>query len=536
MNLLQEKNLQVNPKLPTLPKAIICLAIVACAVGGVFYYQYSKNYEKMKAIVNVETIYPHISISEVDVGGLTIDQANNLLRDTLQKPLEEKTLIFQYNNKQWQNHLKDFNAKINYQLLVEQAYSYAKDGTMKERYNKIVELENNPLNFESEYGFDESLINESLLKIAKEVDKQEKNASYKRVNGVFEIADSSTGLKLNIDSTELKVLELVKKRNGGTVDLVVDTVNPKFPKAIFDNATSLIGTFYTNFSGGIGGRNINLLVASQKINGITVYPDEVFSTNDAFGPQTYENGYRDAPVIVNGKLEDGIGGGVCQVSTTLYNAILFSELQIVERVNHSLAVGYVPLGRDATLAGDYIDFKFKNNTKTPLYIESTMQGNKLQVNIYGNQTHSQNRRLEFESVVESIVAPPREIVTKDPNLNEGVRKVITPSKQGHIVKVYKNVYEGNTFVEKILVNKSVYKARAAQVVVGTKKVEKQPAIIQHVTPISNKNDTPVDNNGTSTENIAPTTPQTDPIVEPVITTEEPVLQDNTQENPPLVID
>ncbi len=101
---------------------------------------------------------------------------------------------------------------------------------------------------------------------------------------------------------------------------------------------------------------------------MTLYPGEVFSTNEHYGITSIENGYASAHVIVDNELVDGLGGGVCQISTNLYNAVLRAELEIVERRNHSLPVGYAPIGFDATLANPYIDFKFRNNYDSPILV------------------------------------------------------------------------------------------------------------------------------------------------------------------------
>ena len=208
---------------------------------------------------------------------------------------------------------------------------------------------------------------------------------------------------------------------------------------------------------------------TQKINNCVVYPSEIFSTNDALKPFTFKNGYKNAPVIVGGEIVDDLGGGICQVSTALYNAVLFSELTVTQRQNHSLKVGYVDYGYDATLAGDYIDFKFKNSTKSPILIESIINSNSLTIKIYGAESRSSSRKIKFENALVETIQPPAETIIYTDELKEGEKQIVKQSKKGYRYKLYKIVYENGKQVDKILVNSSYYKSVRGITKVGTKK-------------------------------------------------------------------
>ena len=144
----------------------------------------------------------------------------------------------------------------------------------------------------------------------------------------------------------------------------------------------LIGNYSSQYKGNDENRVQNLRNACSKINGVILYPGEEFSTNAHFNPCTEENGWALAGTIVKGKIEDSVGGGMCQVSSALYDAVLYAELEVTERHNHSMKVGYSPYAFDATLAGDYKDFKFKNNTNKAVYIESYLTSSNVVVNLY----------------------------------------------------------------------------------------------------------------------------------------------------------
>jgi vancomycin resistance protein YoaR len=134
-------------------------------------------------------------------------------------------------------------------------------------------------------------------------------------------------------------------------------------------------------------RTENVKIAAAAVNGVIVLPGEVFSMNKALGPRVASKGYKEAPVIINGTVAPGLAGGICQVTTTVYNAALLYDLEIVERRQHGLAVSYVGAGRDATISGNAIDFKFRNNNKYPIYSSAIIGKSTLTINFYGTNEH-----------------------------------------------------------------------------------------------------------------------------------------------------
>lgn len=149
------------------------------------------------------------------------------------------------------------------------------------------------------------------------------------------------------------------------------------------NAT--LGSFYTNYGGSSANRAANVNNAASKINGKVLAPGEVFSFNDTVGKRSVANGFHEAPEYSNGQTVMGIGGGTCQVSSTLYNAVLYADLSIVSRLNHMFTVGYCPAGQDATVTDSGVDFKFSNNTDYPVKISAVTSGGRLTVSIIGTQ-------------------------------------------------------------------------------------------------------------------------------------------------------
>ncbi len=185
-------------------------------------------------------------------------------------------------------------------------------------------------------------------------------------------------------------------------------------------------------------RSHNLTKAANLINGKMVKSGKEFSFNKTVGPRTLATGFRDAPVIVGNTLEPGLGGGICQVSSTLYNACLLAGLDIVERHNHGLAVSYVPLGLDATVAYGASDFRFKNNTDYPVYIRALAGGGKLSINIYGHLEYKKN--IVTSHVVDEII--PFEYRDEiDPEMKTGESRVDHKGFPGYVVRSFRAYYD-----------------------------------------------------------------------------------------------
>lgn len=147
-----------------------------------------------------------------------------------------------------------------------------------------------------------------------------------------------------------------------------------------------LATFSTHYPASNTNRTTNLRLAAKKINGTVIMPGETFSYNKVVGPRTRAAGYKNAAIYENGGVTDGLGGGICQITTTLYNAVVFSNLEIVSRQNHSFVPSYVTGGRDATVVYGAIDFKFKNNRNYPVKIRASVSGGIATVSIYGLKT------------------------------------------------------------------------------------------------------------------------------------------------------
>ena len=310
--------------------------------------------------------------------------------------------------------------------------------------------------------------------IADKINVDAKDAGLKRMNGQFVVTPAQTGYKIDKETILSQVYDLIDSRDfGKEVIFDINVTEPKHKDADVNGITGIIGTYSSPYTGGDDNRIQNLRNGCAKINGVVIYPGEEFSTNAHFNPCTEANGWASAGTIVNGKIEDSIGGGMCQVSSALYMALLNAELKITERFNHSMKVGYADYGFDATLAGDYKDLKFINDTDCAIFIESYLANSNVIVNIYGKELHNTGRTLKFYNKFIKETPPDEPITKEDSSLPAGTKKLDVTAKNGYVYELYKEVYENGVLKDTVKINTSTYLPRRQVTLIGTKTAESE---------------------------------------------------------------
>lgn len=244
----------------------------------------------------------------------------------------------------------------------------------------------------------------------------------------------------NLFSSQL--IERIQNNQSLKLDLPVKVEQPEITAGDIRSwgVIGLVGTFTTSFNAQQTNRTHNIATAAEALDGLLVKPGETVSFNTVVGPRGAEEGYKPANVIVGNKLEEDWGGGVCQVSTTLYNAILLADLDVKERSSHSLPVSYVPVGRDAAVAYGVLDFKFLNNSGSYLLIKTAVQGNGVTVKVFGND--SVKRSVQINSWITETVEP-KKIYKIDPAVAPGQPKLVQQGAKGYKVAAERVVLEGD---------------------------------------------------------------------------------------------
>lgn len=290
-------------------------------------------------------------------------------------------------------------------------------------------------------------------------------------NGEIEFSESEFGVEFDSEKLEENLYNALKN-NEKYVKIESKEINPKYYKKDLREISDLLGTISTSLGDSTKNRIQNLTIASNEINNVILMPDETFSMNEILGDFTYDKGYVDAPVLINGVLTNDIAGGVCQISSTLYNTVLEAELEVVERKNHSSPVKYLPAGFDATLANGIIDFKFKNNTENPIVILASITDGNANVSIYGKEYRPKNRTIAYWSdFVKEIDETEYEYVL-DYNKDADYKKITQEPKKGSVYYLYKSIYIDGVNVSNEFIDESLYKSRKGKIVLGENSYKK----------------------------------------------------------------
>lgn len=224
-------------------------------------------------------------------------------------------------------------------------------------------------------------------------------------------------------------------------------------------------TYTTDYATSNYNRKSNLELAAKKINGVIILPGETFSYNQVLGKRTVEAGFREAGAYAGGTVVTAIGGGICQVSSTLYNSVLLSDLEVIARSNHSLPTGYVPVGRDATVSWGGPEFKFKNNRKYPIKIVASTNGKKVTVSIQGVK-QEQDYEIEIISYKVGTIGAKTEYV-QDSSIPQGTQVVAQKGNSGFVSETYKIYKKDGVEVSRVFVSKDTYKAKKQIIKIGT---------------------------------------------------------------------
>lgn len=439
---------------------LLAVGLVSAAIGQV-----------KAAEENEQVIYAGVYLDGVYVGGLTKDEAMKEY-DKYIEGIESLRLTFTTSVGSYTTTLRDIGISVSVEDAVDEAMHYGRRGNILSRYREIKLLEEENVVLVPEKLFDEDKLKDKLENETQDIVATAKDASISRENGEFTVYPGVKGTTVKVEETIQAVKDLFAEewtQKDVKLNAVVEEKDPQYTEEDFYMIDSVMGQYQTNYNQSQTSRSKNLSTGASKISGTVMMPGEQFSMLDTVTPFTEENGYADAGQYVNNELVEGLGGGICQVSTTLYNAVINAELKVDERRPHSLTVSYVERSRDAAIAEGLFDFKFTNDTEYPIYIEGYAGGGTISFAIYGHDTRPSNRTIEFESKTVQTYEPddPEEI--KDDTLEEGKTQTEQTAYTGYYCELWKHIYIDGELQESVLVNSSQYEKVRGKIRVGTKK-------------------------------------------------------------------
>lgn len=437
---------------------VTVLVLTVCMLSGMPLRVNAKsNDDRISEGIYIETVY---------IGGMTEQEAEDALADYIAQ-LNEKEFTLTAGEKKLCFDTTEMGLNITNEGIVKRAMSVGKTGSLLARYKDLTDLEQGDLVLELDISIDTETVATLLNDNQKKINTEAVNHGLIRENGKFTYVPGATGIAVNVESSVALLDEYVRNewnREDTTFALSVEITEPKGSEEELSQVKDLLGGYSTNFATSVAARITNINVATERINGTVLYPGDEFSVNETILYRNAANGYKMAGSYEGGQTVQSYGGGVCQVSTTLYNAVILAELEVTERKNHSMTVGYVPLSMDAAIAGDYLDLKFKNNTEYPIYLEGYTKGKDLYFNIYGVETRPSNRTIEFETVILSTDDPGTQYSAVELPMGTVTR---TQSKHiGYKTQLWKIVKENGVEVSREKFNTSTYKSSPKKLAVG----------------------------------------------------------------------
>lgn len=474
---MSEKNKNIkNNKREKMPKALLFTVVISALVlmGGLVFGLLSDN----GIIASTNDFENNTKVNGINVAGMSKSEAANIVASQMIENKNNIKITLKHEDKQWELSGKDFQAENKIFPIIEQAYSTVRNGTTAQKMARARKLKNIGINYDISYrhilgGFDDK-----ISEISTEIEK----ASYtncvkfdpsKQGEEMFSLAEDKQQVKVDKNQLYTMIDEAFKQGTAITINVPTEKVNSASSAEDILKNTKLRASFSTSYSDSAEGRKNNVKRALEDFNGMIVQTGEEISFNNITGDKTPEKGYMKAKIILNGIYVEDYGGGACQASTTLYNALILSDIEILEVHPHSMPVSYVPLAFDAMVSEGYSDLRFKNNTGSPLYIKAYGDNDNAYVEIYGAPIEE---GIEIKKRAEFIETLPHsgDVIKKDVEgkysdkvTYEGEYYRIKKPQEGYHAKAYLQYWKDDALLEEKLIRDEIYKPQQGIIMEGT---------------------------------------------------------------------
>ncbi len=449
-------------------RGVISAGIVYCTVYGILYHYVGK--------LPKDRIFHNIYIGGTEVSGMTADEAEKALLSRLEKDVGKK-VVMTVDGSTAEATLEELG--LRYQDIgrtVQKAGSYAKTGNIWSRCWKIRRLAKEKVVLGENLVLDHGKAEEIMKERAVPLTDHAEDAQISHEEGQFRITPEKEGRTIDIKGS-VSEIERILNEDWSRGDIAVTMKQKTEEPAVTADQLKLIqdelGTFSTDAGG--GRRWQNLKTGADRLDGSILMPGQELSVYGRTAPYDADHGYVEAGAYENGRVVDSYGGGICQVSTTLYNAALAAELEIVERYPHSMLVSYVEAARDAAIAGDYLDLVLRNPYDVPVYIEGGIDDeNQLRFTVYGKESRDGARRVEFRS--EILTVEEYEVVYRENSkMPLGSVECVSDPHTGKTAQLWKIIYQDGQETGKEKVNNSKYDKTDKIIEIGTDTADQRAA-------------------------------------------------------------
>ncbi len=457
----------------------ITIAVVAAAVAAVIFCVYMFTEVKLDAATEQElyqggTFEQGVSVGGVDVSGLTLAEGRVAVSPLVNQMLKANHIEFTVQGVEapYTYTLEEMGVSVDAEPALKAAMLYGREGT---RFDLLFG-EKEKADFPIERKFDEAAVSSTInsLAAASEWDQEAINARYKvettkseedlTTGGQLVKTEPKDGFRVKTDEMIASITNQIQTEQYAVFEAPVEVIQSQDVSEV-GGEPALMGSKTTEFGDSDSNRKYNIWKMSSILNGTIFYPGDVFSVNDTAGDRNAENGWKEANGIENGQYTPQYGGGICQVSSTMYNAALQAEMKMVNRVPHTIAAKYVPKGMDATISTGGPDFKVENILDDPMYmiIKCDAKEGTITVEIWGYDTRNYKVKLYSEQDVTQQVPLPIPEYKTNAELGTYEIKKVRNGQQGEVWNVYMDKLDKQTdevIESKIFVTKSTYKAIA----------------------------------------------------------------------------
>ena len=411
-------------------------------------------------------IHKNIYVRDIDISNLTREEAKNKINKIIES---NNSFILNLSENKYVFLKEDIDVDYNVDDLIETAYGIGRNEGIISNIKTIGNLRlGKKIILDYRITYDEKKLNKYLMELNKKIYKKPKNATIRINNGQIIINKEKNGYKLNKDKVKNTLVEKIVNMDCSEEIIPIITIKPVYLYEDLSKIDTVLGRFETYFNSQNYNRSTNIKLAASATTNILLNQGEVFSFNSNIQNSNISKYLKEAPVIINGKSEKGRGGGMCQVSSTIYNAALYSGMSIISVRNHSIPSPYIEKGRDATVSGGIIDLKFKNNYKTPVYIYNQVMGNKIVCTIYGNKRDKQ----DIEIITEITDEINNRIIRKNSEKYDlGVKTIEQEGRKGYKVKTYR-VYKNDFGNKSEYIGESYYPPQDKIIIYGTRELRK----------------------------------------------------------------
>ena len=472
--------------------SIIWLAVVAIiAVGLLLFCQFFFG----DTISSKSTYFEGTYINGVNVSGMTKSEAENIISTQTLAKKQDINITLKSDDEKWTITGDDLEVVANFTSTLDSVMEYGREGNVfsKKATEKKVKQDGLYVDVPVEdiYGGIDEKVNQIIEQI--ETSKTAPAIAFNPDSkNMFSLSNDGSYKIVNANKLKTQISQAISGKIEPVIEVPTQIIYPENNLQDFINNITMRGKFSTDFSKSTSDRKSNISLALSKFNGMIVEPNQTISFNQTTGSRTAENGYKTAKIIVNGQYVSGMGGGVCQASTTLYNALLLSDVEVLQVCHHTLPASYVPLSFDAMVSEGYADLVFKNNLSTPIFIKAYTTDSNAIVEIYG-QPFEEGLTISTRTELVKILPHGGDDIISDTS-GEYEDKVLYKGEyyrlkypiEGYESKGYVQYYKDGQLIEEKLIRSDRYLPQNGIIVEGTYSLEEgmslPSSVVKYIPP------------------------------------------------------